>query len=47
MNISEWIQSNVFPDEPLLTAVSIAIMFLVFFDFYHALFSAILTWFKK
>lgn len=47
MNLVEWIQSNIITDEPVLTAVCIAILFLLIYDFYHALFSAVLTWFKK
>lgn len=47
MNLVEWIQSNLVVDNPLLTAVCITILFILIYDFYHALFSAILTWFKR
>lgn len=47
MSIIEFIQQNMVENDPLLSAVSISILFLVFYDFYHALWSAILTWFKK
>lgn len=47
MTLIEWIQSNMVTNDPLLTAVSIMILFILIYDFYHALWSAVLTWFKK
>lgn len=48
MTIIEFIQDNLPLDiHPLLSSVALAIIFLIVYDFYHILFSAILTWFKK
>lgn len=48
MTLVEWIQGNIsFEYGEVVAAVLIAICFLVCYDFYHMLFSAVLTWFKK
>lgn len=47
MTIIEFIQNNLPLDSPIITAVALAIIFLIVYDFYHVLFSAVLSWFKK
>lgn len=48
MTLLEWIQTNVaFDGAPIVTAVMIGILFIIAHDFYHLLFSAVLSWFKK
>lgn len=48
MNLVEWLESNI-PDTSnyLLVAICIAIIFIVIHDFYHLLFNAIISWFRK
>lgn len=48
MTLLEWFQANVdFNLDPKITAVLIGIIFMIAHDFYHMLFSAVLSWFKK
>lgn len=47
MTIIEFIENNLVLDSPVLTAISLTIIFLLCYDLYHSLFSVILTWFKK
>lgn len=50
MTLIEWIQMHLadFGAVPeLIQALGIAILFILVYDFYHLLFSAVLTWFKK
>lgn len=48
MTLLEWIQINIPLDsEPVVVAVMIGIIFIIAHDFYHLLFSAVLSWFKK
>ena len=48
MSLVDWIQSNLtFQHGDLVAAVLLAVMFLLLYDFYHLLFSAVLSWFKK
>ncbi len=48
MTLIEFIQNNLPADlDPVIIAVALAIIFLVCYDFYHLLFSAILSWFQK
>lgn len=48
MNLLEWITSNLsFEHGNLVAAVLLAIIFMIAYDFYHLLFSAVLSWFKK
>lgn len=48
MTLLEWIQTNIALDvEPIVLAVMIGIIFVTAHDFYHLLFSAVLSWFKK
>lgn len=48
MTLVEWINNNLtFEHGDLVAAVMLAILFLLVYDFYHLLFSAVLSWFKK
>lgn len=48
MTLIEWITNNLtFEHGDLVAAVLLAVIFLIVYDFYHLLFSAVLTWFKK
>lgn len=50
MSFTEWLNFHLaeFTELPdLVQALGIAIVFVLVFDFYHLLFSAVLTWFKK
>lgn len=50
MSFVEWINFQLagFSDLPeLLQALAILICFVLVYEFYHLLFSAVLTWFKK
>lgn len=48
MTLFEWIQTNIaFDEAPVIVAIMIGIIFTVAYDFYHLLFSAVLSWFKK
>lgn len=47
MSLVDFINANVYMDEPLVAAVCIGIIFIVVHDFYHCLQSAVLSWFKK
>lgn len=47
MTIIEFINANLPLDEPIITAVCLGIIFILIYDFYHMLFSAVLSWFKR
>ncbi len=47
MTITEFITNNLPAEDPILAAVSLGIIFLVSYDMYHMLFSAVLSHFKK
>lgn len=47
MTIIEFIEANLPLDNPLITSVSLFIIFLVIYDFYHYLISSVLSWFKR
>lgn len=48
MSLVEWVQANITPDYgPQVMAILIGICWIIVHDFYHILFSAVLTWFKK
>lgn len=47
MSIIEFIQNNLPVEDPVLSAIALGIIFLVSYDFYHILFSAVLSHFKK
>lgn len=42
-----FINNNLPLDNPVITAICLGIVFMVIYDFYHLLFSAVLSWFKK
>ncbi len=42
-----FIEANLSDLDPLLSSVTLAILFLTGYDFYHLLFSTVLSWFKK
>lgn len=48
MTLIEWFATN-FSTEygPFVSAVILGIVWMIVYDFYHLLFSAVLTWFKK
>ena len=45
--IIEFIQANLSDVDPLVSSVCLAIMFLISYDTYHLLFSAVMSVFKK
>lgn len=48
MTILEFLQANIDLNlPPILQAVILGILFLLIYDFYHLLFSSILSWFIK
>lgn len=48
MSLIEFIQNNITGAYgPFIQAIMLGICFVVVYDFYHLLFSAICTWFKK
>ena len=47
MTIVDFIVNNLYLDDPVITAISLGIIFLVVYDFYHFLISAVLSWLKK
>lgn len=47
MTVIEFVQAHLFVDEPLIGAVSFALIVVIVHDTYHSLFSAVLSWFKK
>ena len=48
MTLIEFIEANIpFDDNPLIVSVCLFIIFLVVYDFYHYLISAVLSWFKN
>lgn len=48
MTLVEWVTNNITAEYgELVMAVLIGICFVVCHDFYHMMFSAVLTWFKK
>lgn len=42
-----FIEANLSDLDPLIASVCLGILFLVSYDFYHLLFSTVLSWFKK
>ena len=47
MSIVEFIQNNLYLDDPVISAISLGIIFLIVYDFYHFLISGALSWLKK
>lgn len=48
MNLVEFFTSNFTLEEgPFVSAILLGIIWMIVYDFYHVLFSAVLTWFKK
>lgn len=47
MNLHDFILNNIFTDIPLVNAIAIGFLFVIVYDFYHTLTSAILTIFKR
>lgn len=47
MNLHDFILNNIFNDIPLVNAIAIGFLFVIVYDFYHTLTSAILTIFKR
>lgn len=47
MGLIDWITANLPLDNPFITAVSLGILWLVIYDFYHLLFNSVLSWFRK
>ena len=47
ISLTDWISQNLFAEDPLLGGVTLGILFLVSYDFYHLLFSAVCSWLKK
>ncbi len=47
MSIVEAISHYINTDDPFIMSICIGILFFIFFDFYHLMFSSIFSWFKK
>lgn len=47
MSLVEFIQVNFSGLSPVVSAVALGIIWIVIHDFYHALHTAVLSWFKK
>lgn len=48
MSLIEWINNNLtFEQGPFIASIMLGILFLIVYDFYHLLFSSIISWFKK
>lgn len=48
MSLIEWINENLsFDNGPFVAAIMLAILFTIVYDFYHLLFSSVVSWFKK
>lgn len=48
MSLIEFIQANITGEfGPFVQAIMLGIVFIIVYDFYHLLFSAVLTWFRK
>lgn len=48
MTLIEWFTNNFSIEHgPFVSAVLLGIIWMIVYDFYHLLFSAVLTWFKK
>lgn len=48
MSLVEFIQANITSEYgQIVMAISLGIIFIVVHDFYHAVFGAITTWFKR
>lgn len=48
MSLIQWITDNFLQsDNWFLSGVSLSIVWLIVYDFYHLLFASVLSWFKK
>lgn len=47
MNLADWVANNIYTDDLVINALVIGFLFVVFYDFYHTLTSAIFSIFKK
>lgn len=47
MTLPEFITNNLYGTDTVINAILIGFLFVIFYDFYHTLTSAILTLFKK
>lgn len=47
MSIPEFIEANITFDNPILSAIMLSIIWMIVYDFYHALHSAVFSWFKR
>lgn len=47
MSVIEFVENNLFLDNPLIGAVSFALITLIVHDTYHSLITAVFSWFKK
>lgn len=48
MSILEFLQANIDLNlPPVIVAVILGIIWLVVYDFYHLIFTSVLSWFKK
>jgi len=47
MSLSDFVTKNLYTDNPLIQAICIGFLFVIVYDFYHLLHSAILSWFKR
>lgn len=46
-SVVDFIVNNLYTEDPLICSVCLAIIFLISYDFYHLLFSAVTSWLKK
>ena len=47
MSLIQFIEANILSDNPLITSVTLGILFTCFIELYHTLFSAVFCMFKK
>jgi hypothetical protein len=47
MTLIEFVENNFSLDNYLVAAISLGIIWIVVYDFYHLLFSAITSWFTR
>lgn len=47
MTLPEFISNNLYNGDTIINALVIGFLFVIFYDFYHTLFSAVFSLFKK
>lgn len=47
MNIGDWVTANLYNGDTIINAIVIGFLFVIVYDFYHTLTSAIFSLFKR